>query len=269
MTDWDRIWRGSGIGAVPFLVVGGVLYGNSPKVGASAEKLVSFYDGDRTRILIATVIFCIGFLTLLWFAAALSTDLRDAGKGGWGAAVTASSAALGAMLFARMTVRAALAFSIAGSGSIGVTSGLNDLAWALSVILFFSAAMLVMPDRSGSGGQGSSRKRRLRQGSRPWCSSCSAERPGPAMASGRPTVGMRPFRGSSCTCGSRWSAASSSCGGRLRPACLSERRCPRRSSERRGRRTRSTWSGSARHVRALWVRPSGESLPRDWQLPPT
>jgi hypothetical protein len=49
-------------------------------VGASAEKLDSFYDGDRTRILIATVIFCIGFLNLLWFAAALSTDLRDAGK---------------------------------------------------------------------------------------------------------------------------------------------------------------------------------------------
>ena len=50
----------------------------------SAEKLVSFYDGDRTRILIATVIFCLGFLNLLWFAAALSTNLRDAGKSGWG-----------------------------------------------------------------------------------------------------------------------------------------------------------------------------------------
>jgi hypothetical protein len=126
-----------------------VLYGSSPKVGASAEKLVSFYDGDRTRILIATVIFCIGFLNLLWFAAALSTDLRDAGKGGWATAATASSAALAAVLFLRMTVRAALAFSIAGSGSTGVTSGLNDLAWALSVIVLFSAAMLVMAGSFG------------------------------------------------------------------------------------------------------------------------
>ena len=149
MTDWERTWRGSGIGAVLFLVVAGVIYGSQPKVGASAEKLVSFYDGDRTRILIATVIFCIGFLNLLWFAAALSTDLRDVGKGGWAAAVTASSAALGAMLFARMTVRAALAFSIAGSGSAGVTSGLSDLAWVLSVILSFSAAMLVMAGSFG------------------------------------------------------------------------------------------------------------------------
>ena len=149
MLDWERNWRASGIGAVLFLIVAGVLYGSSPKVGASADKLVSFYDGDRTRILIATVIFCFGFLNLLWFAAALSTDLRDAGKGGWGAAVTASSAALGAMLFARMTVRAALAFSIAGSGSTGVTSGLSDLAWALSVIVSFSAAMLVMAGSFG------------------------------------------------------------------------------------------------------------------------
>jgi hypothetical protein len=149
MTDWERIWRGSGIGAVLFLVVAGVIYGSSPKVGASAEKLVSFYDGDRTRILIATVIFCFGFLNLLWFAAALSTDLRDAGYSGWGAAVTASSAVLAVMLFARMTVRTALAFSIVGSGTPAVASGLNDLAWALSVTLSFSAAMLVM---SGSFG---------------------------------------------------------------------------------------------------------------------
>jgi len=149
MFSWDRNWRASGIGAVLFLVVAGVLYGSSPKVGASADKLVSFYDGDRTRILIATVIFCIGFLNLLWFAAALSTELRDAGKGGWGSAVTASSAALGAMLFVRMTVRAALAFSIAGSGSTRVTSALNDLGWALSVIVLFSAAMFVMAGSFG------------------------------------------------------------------------------------------------------------------------
>jgi hypothetical protein len=149
MTDWERIWRGSGIGAVLFLVVAGVIYGSSPDVGSSADELVSFYDGDRTRILIATVIFCVGFLNLLWFAAALSTDLRDAGKGGWAAAVTASSAVLGAMLFARMTVRAALAFSIAGSGSNEVTSGLSDLAWALSVIVSFSAAMFVMAGSFG------------------------------------------------------------------------------------------------------------------------
>jgi hypothetical protein len=149
MTDWERIWRGSGIGAVLFLVVAFVIYGSSPDVGASADKLVSFYDGDRTRILIATIIFCLGFLNLLWFAAALATDLRDAGKGGWATAVTISSAAFGVMLFARMAVRAVLAFSIAGSGSDQITSGLSELGWALTVILSFPAAMFVMSGAFG------------------------------------------------------------------------------------------------------------------------
>jgi hypothetical protein len=55
------------------------------------------------------------------------------------------------MLFARMTVRAALAFSIAGSGSNGVTSGSTTSGWALSVIVFYSAAGWSWPARSGCG----------------------------------------------------------------------------------------------------------------------
>ena len=82
--DWPRVWRGAGIGFAVLLIVGSVVYGSQPKLGASAVKLVSFYDGDRTRILIATVIFCFAFLEGLWFAAALSSVLSDAGKGGWG-----------------------------------------------------------------------------------------------------------------------------------------------------------------------------------------
>jgi hypothetical protein len=48
-----------------------------------------------------------------------------------------------------MTVRAALAYSIAGSGSPQLTSGLADLAWALSVIVSFPAAMLIMAGSFG------------------------------------------------------------------------------------------------------------------------
>jgi hypothetical protein len=54
-------------------------------VGASADELVSFYDGDRTRILIASVLFGGALLFLLWFGAAIASTLRDAGQGGWGA----------------------------------------------------------------------------------------------------------------------------------------------------------------------------------------
>jgi hypothetical protein len=149
MVDWERNWRGSGIGFVLFFIVAYVIYGSQPKVGASANTLVSFYDGDRTRILIAAVILGIGVLNLLWFAAALSNELRAAGQGVWGAAATASSAALGVIFFVLITMSAALAYSIAGSGNNQLTSGLNDLSWVLMVIASFPAAMLVMAGSFG------------------------------------------------------------------------------------------------------------------------
>ena len=149
MLDWERQWRGAGVVAFVLAIVAFAVYGSQPKLGASADDLVSFFNGDRTRILIATVIFCFSFLELLWFGTALASVLRDAGKGGWAAAATASSAALGALLFLRMAVRAALAFSIAGSGSAAVTSSLADFGWVLSVVLAFPAAMFVMSGAFG------------------------------------------------------------------------------------------------------------------------
>lgn len=147
--NWERLWRMNGINFVLFFVIAYVIYGSQPKVGASADKLVSFYDGDRTRILIATVIFGLAVLNLLWFAAALTSTLRDAGQGGWGTAATAASAALGVVLFVLMTLSAALAYSIAGSGNNQFTAGLNDFSWVLMVIASFPAAMLVMAGTFG------------------------------------------------------------------------------------------------------------------------
>jgi hypothetical protein len=75
--------------------------------------------------------------------------LRDAGKGGWGTAVTAASAAIGSVYLMLITVRAALAYSIAGSGSDQVTSALNDVAWVLTNIAWFPVAMLIMAGSFG------------------------------------------------------------------------------------------------------------------------
>jgi hypothetical protein len=149
MLDWERNWRGAGVVFVVLIVIASLIYGSQPKVGASTDELVSFFDGDRNRILIATVIFCFAFLELLWFGAALASVLRDADKGVWAAAAIASGATMGAILFVRMTVRAALAFSIAGSGSPFVTSGLADFAFVLTVLWFFPAAMFVMSGAFG------------------------------------------------------------------------------------------------------------------------
>jgi len=146
---WERLWRTSGLQFVGFFIIAYFVYGYQPSVGASADALVAFYDGNRTRILIAAVISGLNILNLLWFAAAIRAALTDAGQGGWGAATTASSAAFGALFFVQIVMGAALAYSIAGSGNNAFTSGLNDLTWACAVLSSFPRAMLIMAGTFG------------------------------------------------------------------------------------------------------------------------
>ena len=146
---WERFWRLSGIQFVGLFVVVYVIYGSQPGIGASADALAAFYDGHRTRILLATVISGVNLLNLLWFTAALRATLADAGLDGWGAAATAASAAFGALYLLHIAVGGALAYAIAGSGNLALTTALNDLAWALDVLASFPRAMLIMSGAFG------------------------------------------------------------------------------------------------------------------------
>jgi hypothetical protein len=146
---WERLWRTSGIQFVVLFIIAYIIYGYQPQVGAPADALVAFYDGHRTRILIAAFFFGLNLLNLLWFTTAVRTTLADAGQDGWGAAATAASAAFGAMFLLALTVGAALAYSIADSGNTALTSGLNDLAWAGIVLSSFPRAMLIMAGAFG------------------------------------------------------------------------------------------------------------------------
>jgi hypothetical protein len=141
---WEHLWRTSGLQFVGFFIITSLIYGYQPQVGASADALAAFYNGDRTRVLVAAAFSGLNLLNLLWFAAALRTALADAGQDGWGAAATASSAAFGALSLLQIAVGAALAFSIAGAGNQTLASGLNDLSWALAVLNAFPRAMLIM-----------------------------------------------------------------------------------------------------------------------------
>jgi hypothetical protein len=146
---WERLWRTAGLQFVVFFIIAYLIYGNQPQVGASADSLLAFYHGDRMRILIAGVFSGLNVLNLMWFAAALKTTLADAGQDGWGAAATASSAALGGLFLLMTTVAAALAYSIAGSGNDALTSGLNDFLWVSVVLSSFPRAMLIMAGTFG------------------------------------------------------------------------------------------------------------------------
>ena len=146
---WERLWRMGGINFIVFIIAAYFIYGDQPHVGASADSLVAFYNGNRTRILVAAIVSGMAMLNLLWFAAALRNTLADAGRDGWGAAATASSAAIGALFLLLITLSAGLAYSIAGSGNHAFTSGLNDLAWAGVVLTSFPRAMLIMSGTFG------------------------------------------------------------------------------------------------------------------------
>ena len=146
---WDRLWRTSGINFVVFLLIAYVIYAAQPEMGASAGAVGAFYSGYRTRILIAAIVGGMAVLNLLWFGASLRTTLADTGQDGWGAAATAASTAVGGLLLLLIAIGAALAFSIAGTGSGSLTSALNDILWAGVVLSSFPRAMFVM---SGSFG---------------------------------------------------------------------------------------------------------------------
>ena len=141
---FERAWRTGGVASVVCFIIAYVLVGNPPQVGASSDALVAFYTGERTRILIAAFVFGFGVLNLMWFWAALRVTLAECGRDGWGAAATASSAAVGAVFLLLISVSAALAFSIAGSGNPALVSALNDFVWAGAVLSSFPRAMMVM-----------------------------------------------------------------------------------------------------------------------------
>lgn len=141
---WERLWRTAGLQSVLCFLVAYVIYGHQPEVGASADALAAFYDGDRLRILIAAVFYGLAVLNLMWFAGAIRTTLGDAGKEGWGAAATASSAALGGLFLLLIAIVAALAYSSGVSANRMLTSGMNDFVWAGFVLTSFPRAMLIM-----------------------------------------------------------------------------------------------------------------------------
>lgn len=146
---WERFWQTSGIQFVGLAIIAYLIYGYQPHVAASADKLVEFYVGDRTRILIVAVLTGIAALNLMWFTAAIRTTLAASGEDGWGAAATASSAAVGALFFLLMTMVVALTYSIGGAGNQTATSGLNDFVWSCVVMTSFPRAMLIMSGTFG------------------------------------------------------------------------------------------------------------------------
>jgi hypothetical protein len=141
---WERFWRASGVQFIALCVIAYIVYGDQPQIGTSPDALAAFYRDHQARILIAAVISGLAVLYLMWFAAAIRVTLADAGKDGWGAAATASSAAVGALFLLLTAINVGLAYAIDGPGNQALLSGLNSVWWAAFVMSSFVRAMLIM-----------------------------------------------------------------------------------------------------------------------------
>jgi len=126
---WEWLWRTSGIQSVGLFVIAYGVYSYQPLIAAALSGLA--------------------ILNLMWFAAAIRATLADAGQDGWGAAATAASAAFGGMFLLLISMHAAVAYSIAGSGNQTLVTGLNGVAWASVVLTSFPRAMLIMAGTFG------------------------------------------------------------------------------------------------------------------------
>jgi len=141
--NWERYSRATGIGFVVLFIVAFIIYGSPPKVSDPTNEIVSFYDGDRGRVLTAMIIFGIAFLMLVWFIGTIANILREAGEG----RLAATTIAMGAVFVGVQAVTGAiaggLALNIASAGDAGVIQGLNTLVATADVISAYPLAGLI------------------------------------------------------------------------------------------------------------------------------
>jgi hypothetical protein len=136
------------IGFVVLTVVAFVVSGDPPKVGDPVEDVVSYYDGDRGKVLVSSFLFALALGFWLWFAGTIANNLREPGQGRAAATIIGAVATFVAVQLVGTALNAVLAHSVAGEGEAGVTHALFDLTWATDVVaavpsaVFFAAAAL-------------------------------------------------------------------------------------------------------------------------------
>jgi hypothetical protein len=142
--NWERWSRAAGIGFVVLFIVAFGIYGNPPKVNATAADIGSFFDGSRGRVLTSMIVFGIAFIVLLWFIGAIANALREAGEG----RVAATTIGLGATFVSIQALggvlAGGLALNIAATGDDGVVRALNTLLSSSEVLSAYPLAGLIL-----------------------------------------------------------------------------------------------------------------------------
>ena len=142
--NWERWARAAGIGFVVAYIVGFIVLSEPPKVNASATDVVNFFDGDRSRVLTAIVIFGIAFALLLFFVGAIANVLRESGEGWYAATTLVTGTTFVALQAGIGAIAGGLSLSIARIGDEGVVTSLNVLTGSLDVMAAFPLAAMIL-----------------------------------------------------------------------------------------------------------------------------
>jgi len=141
--NWERWARAAGIVFVVLFVIGYIVAGDFPKIGET-DRITSFYQGDRGRVLTGITIILFAYAIVMWFIGAIANVLRESGEG----RLAATAIALGATFLGLQTMLAAiaagLAQSIAAGTDSGVSQALNALTWNMDVASSFLLAGLIL-----------------------------------------------------------------------------------------------------------------------------
>ncbi len=142
--SWERCARASGAVFVVLAAAAFIIAGESPKVSDSPENVVDYLDSNRGKLMVGAVLFALGFVFFLWFAAAVANHLRENGEGRVAATVLVAGAAFAAVQFVVMALFATLAFSVAGAGDAILTKALYDLDIGLDNLDGLAAGLFVL-----------------------------------------------------------------------------------------------------------------------------
>jgi hypothetical protein len=135
--------RASGIGFVVLFIVAFIVLGEPPKVNDSTDEIVSFFDGDRGRVLTSMIVFGIAFILLLWFVGAIANALREGGEDRLGATTIAMGATFVSLQAVIGAIVGGLALNIAATGDAGVVQALNTLTGSVDLIAAYPFAGLI------------------------------------------------------------------------------------------------------------------------------
>jgi hypothetical protein len=142
--DWERWGRAAGIAFVVLAILAFVVGGETPKVEDTADEIVSYFDGDRGKVLVSSFLFALGLGFWIWFAGTIANNLRERGEGRVAATIIGAVATFASIQFVATALNAVLAYSVAGDGDAGVTQALFDLTWALDVLAAVPSAVFFL-----------------------------------------------------------------------------------------------------------------------------